>query len=489
MDICDARCALWRALAGMVLLAGCSMGRAAEGPHARRPPAGSPPVASPDFDASAMRVRTLLEQLVAADTENPPGNEARAAALGAARLQAAGISYQLFEFAPGRQNLIARIKGNGSAKPLLLLAHIDVVPTAGQSWTSPPHRLTEKDGYLVGRGTTDDLSDAALDLEVLVLLSELKVPLRRDVILAWTGDEERGGEGLRWQLQQSPEVLKDAAFALNEGGGVEIDAAGKGKSAALHVAEKIYQDFTIRTRGRSGHSSRPVPDNAIYKLAAALRRLGEHRFPPRFLPVTRAFFLATADSEKPPVGAAMRALATARGELPGDALNALDENPGIASLLRTTCVATQLAGGTGPNVLPAEAKANVNCRILPDETVEGTRRRLQEVVGDSAVEVVAEASFGGSPPIPSEGEAPAALEVVTHRFFPGIPVVPYMSNYVTDSRQLRAAGILAYGFTGLALTDEDSSRAHGADERIPAGSLRRAMEMTWALVVELAGAH
>jgi len=478
---------LWRGLVGMTLVAGCSTGRQAETSHAQQRTAASQAGSTtPDFDASVTRVRTLLEQLVAADTENPPGNEARAAALGAARLQAAGIPYQRFEFAPGRQNLIARIKGNGSARPLLLLAHTDVVPTAGQSWSSPPHRLTEKDGYLVGRGTTDDLSDAAMDLEVIVLLQELKVPLRRDVILAWTGDEERGGEGIRWQLQRHPEVLNDAALAMNEGGGVEIDATGKGKSAALHVAEKIYQDFTVRARGQSGHSSRPVPDNAIYKLAAALRRLGEHRFPPRFLPVTRAFFLATADSEKPAIGAAMRALASARGGLPREALIALDENPGIASLLRTTCVATQLAGGTGPNVLPAEAKANVNCRILPDETVEGTRRHLQEVVGDSAVEIVAEESFGGSPPVPIDGEGPAALEAVTRRFFPGIPVVPYMSNFVTDSRQLRAAGILAYGFTGMALTDEDSSRAHGADERIPVGALRPAIEMTYALVRALA---
>src|SRR6266436_2297893 len=472
----------------MALVAGCSTGRQAETSHAQQRTAASRAGSTtPDFDASVTRVRTLLEQLVAADTENPPGNEARAAALGAARLQAAGISYQVFEFAPGRQNLIARIKGNGSAKPLLLVAHTDVVPTAGQTWTSPPHRLTEKDGYLVGRGTTDDLYDAALDLEVLVLLKEHGNPLRRDVIVAWTGDEERGGEGIRWQLQHHPEALNDAALALNEGGGVELDAAGKGKAAAVHVAEKIYQDYSVRARGKSGHSSRPVPDNAIYKLAAALRRLGEYRFPPRFLPVTRAFFLATAQSEKPAIGAAMRTLASAAGELPRDALNTLDEEPAISALLRTTCVATQLSGGTGPNVLPAEAKANVNCRILPDETVEGTRRRLQEIAGDN-VEVVAEAEFGGSPPIPTEGEGPAAIQAVTHRFFPGIPVVPYMSNFVTDSRSLRAAGILTYGFSGMALTDEDGSRAHGADERIPAGALRRAVEMTWSLVIELAGA-
>jgi acetylornithine deacetylase/succinyl-diaminopimelate desuccinylase-like protein len=477
------RSAGWGLIA-LVLLPCCSTGRPAEVSRAAPPAAGS---SSPDFDASAARVRKLLEELVAADTENPPGNEGRAAAIGAERLQAAGIPYQLFEFAPGRQNLIARIKGNGSAKPLLLLAHTDVVPTARQTWTSSPHRLTEKDGYLVGRGTTDDLSDAAVDLEVLMLLYERKVALRRDVIVAWTGDEERGGVGVRWQLQHHPESL-DAGLAFNEGGGVEVDASGNGKSAAVHVAEKIYQDFSVRAQGKSGHSSRPVPDNAIYKLAAALQRLGEYRFPARFLPVTRAFFLATADRQKAEIGAAMRAVASARGDFPQDALKSLDENPAIASLLRTTCVATQLAGGTGPNVLPADARANVNCRILPDETVEGTRRRLQEVAGNE-VEVVAEENFGGSPPIPSDGEGPAAIEAVTHRFFPGIPVVPYMSNFVTDSRQLRAAGILAYGFSGMALTDEEASRAHAADERIPAGALRRAVEITWSLVLALAAAR
>jgi acetylornithine deacetylase/succinyl-diaminopimelate desuccinylase-like protein len=445
------------------------------------------PAPAPDFDAAAANVRRLLERLVAANTENPPGDEARAAAAGAQRLTQAGITFQLFDFAPGRQNLVARIKGNGSARPLLLLAHTDVVPTVGQSWASPPHQLTEKDGYLVGRGTTDDLFAAALHLETLVLLHERKVPLRRDVIVAWTGGEERSGDGVRWQLQHHPESFGDAAVALNEGGGVEIDGSGKGKSGVLHVAEKIYHDFTLRAHGKSGHSSRPVPDNAIYKLAEALRRLGEFRFPARFLPVTRNYFLATAGSEKPAIGAAMRALANASRPLPGDALNTLDQEPSIAALLRTTCVATQLAAGTGPNALPSEANANVNCRILPDETVEGTRRKLVEAIANPAVEVVAGMEWGGSPPTSSEGEVPAALASVTRRFYPGIPFVPYMSSFVTDSRYLRAAGIPTYGFDGIALTDEDSSRAHGVDERIPVGSLRRAVEMNYAIAIAIAG--
>ncbi len=444
--------------------------------------------APPDLSASLPRVRALLEQLVAAETVNPPGNEARAAGVGAARLRAAGVPHQVFEFAPGRANLVARLKGDGSAKPLLLLAHTDVVPTTNQPWTSPPHQLAEKDGYLVGRGTLDDLGAAALWLEVVQVLHERKVPLRRDVILAWTGDEERGGDGLAWQLEHARDSIADAGLALNEGGGVELDAKGKAMSCAIHVAEKIYVDFELRARGPSGHSSRPLPDNAIYRLSRALARLGPHRFPPRFLPVTRAFFLATASAEEPALRDAMKALAASEGALPPDALQVLDRKPSVASLLRTTCVATQLAGGSGPNVLPAEATANVNCRILPDESPEDVRRRLAEVVGDPGIEIVAKPGFGGaSPQSPLGGDGPDAIARVVRRHFPDVPVIPYMSSFVTDSRALRAAGIPTYGFDGIATTDEESSRAHAADERMPARALGPALQMMYELVLDLAG--
>ena len=185
------------------------------------------PAANADLDGLAARVRTLVEALVAADTENPPGNEARAVAVGAARLRAEGIPFETFEFAPGRSNLIVRLKGDGSGKPLLLLAHIDVVPTAGQPWTVPAHQVTVKGDRLYGRGVYDDLSMAAAELEVAILLAKTRTPLRRDVIVAWTGGEETAGDGLRWQLANHPEAIADAGLVLNEGGNFRLGPDGK----------------------------------------------------------------------------------------------------------------------------------------------------------------------------------------------------------------------------------------------------------------------
>jgi len=442
--------------------------------------------AGPDFGASAGRVRKLLEELVAANTENPPGNEARAVAIGAGRLREAGVPHQVFEFAPGRSNLIARLKGDGSAKPLLLLAHIDVVPTAGQPWTVPPHQVTEKGDRILGRGVMDDLSMAAAELEVILLLEKAGTPLRRDVILAWTGGEETGGDGIRWQLQHHPEALADAGLAFNEGGGLRLGDDGKVKDASLLVAEKIYQDFTLRTKGTSGHSSAPRPDNAIYRLARALDRLGRNPFPPRLLPVTRAWFADAAATEEPRVAEAMRSIAGSKGPLPEPALDVIAAKPGMAALLRTTCVATQLSAGTGKNVLPAEATANVNCRILPDQSSEEVRLALVDLIADPGVEVmpVEKAIEGKASPI--DGEGPAALRAVLGRLYPGVPLIPKLVNYFTDSRSLTAVGITAYGIGLFPMTDQDGLTAHAADERMPAASLGPGVELIHALVTELA---
>ena len=246
--------------------------------------------APPDPDALAARVRKLLEALVAADTENPPGNEARAVAVGAARLRAEGIPFETFEFAPGRSNLIVRIKGDGTEKPLLLLAHIDVVPTAGQPWTVPAHQVTVKGDRLYGRGVYDDLPMAAAELEVAILLAKARVPLRRDVIVAWTGGEETAGDGIRWQLANHPGAIADAGLVLNEGGNFRLGPDGKPSRAGFLVAEKGYQDFAIRVKGAGGHSSAPRPGNAIVRLAQALDRIDRSPFPPRLVPAARTWF-------------------------------------------------------------------------------------------------------------------------------------------------------------------------------------------------------
>jgi acetylornithine deacetylase/succinyl-diaminopimelate desuccinylase-like protein len=436
------------------------------------------------YTSATASARELLAELVAADPSNPPGNEARVVAIGARRLTEAGIPFEVTEFAPGRQNLVARLDGAGSAGPLLLLAHIDVVGTEGQTWSSDPHVLTEADGYLVGRGVGDDLGMAALELEVMVFLKQTGTPLRRDVILAWTGDEESGGAGIQWLLEHDPESIA-AELVINEGGGLVLGEDGKLKLVDLQTAEKIYQDFTVTARGPTGHSSVPLSENAIYRLAAGLERLGRHRFLPRLLPVTRAYLAERANVEAPELAAAIRTLVSVDGPLPAAAVGVVDADPVLSALLRTTCVATLLTGGTRVNALPAEASANVNCRILPDQKVDDIQRDLRGVLADTTLEVQPVEDFSHAEPSPLEGPGPAAIRKVVGEMWPGVPVVPSMSLGATDSRFLRARGVAAYGINPIANTEEDDRRAHGVDERIPAASLRTGLEFLHRLVLEL----
>ncbi len=443
------------------------------------------PVGPAAYDRAVEDFRKLLSALVAADTTNPPGNEARATAIFAKRLEAEKIPYRTTEFAPGRRNLVARLEGDGSARPLLLLAHVDVVGTEGQPWTTAPHRVTEKDGFLVGRGVSDDLGMAVMEVETLILLKRSGVKLRRDVIVALTGDEESGGEGIRYQLAHDPKSI-EAEIALNEGGGIRLDDDGRPSFVGLQAAEKIYQDFAIVAKGPTGHSSVPLAGNPIHRLSRALDRIGAHRFTDRLLPVTREHLAARAAVEPPDVAAAMRALASAPGELPGDALAVLEKNPIVAAFFHTTCVATLVRGGMRENALPNEARANVNCRILPDERIEEVRVKLVEVVGDPEVTIDPVGSFGGGLPSGISGPLPEALKKVAGEIWPGIPIIPTLSVGATDSRFLRERGIAAYGLSPIAMTESDARRAHGIDERIPLASLRPGIEFFHRLVLELA---
>ena len=441
-----------------------------------------------DFADAAHATRALLAELVAADTSNPPGNEARAAKIGAARLKAAGIPSRVMEFAPGRANLVARIEGDGSAPPLLMLAHSDVVGTEGQAWSTDPHELTEAGGYLIGRGVSDDLGMAALEIEVLILLHERKVELKRDVVVAWTGDEESGGLGLGWLLENESRQVS-AEIVLNEGGGLVLGDDGRPSRIEIQTAEKIYQDFELVTRGTTGHSSVPLADNAISRLARGLALLDAHRFPARLVPVTRAYLASRASLEPAERAAAMRALADAEGVLPVDAVRVLDADPDLAATLRTTCVPTQVSGGTRANALPAEARATVNCRLLPDERPAKLRDKLVEIVDDPAIEVRELGDFGSGAASPVDGAAPRVIGEVAEQMWPDIAVVPFMSRGATDSRLMRARGMQAYGIDPFAMTEEDGRRAHGIDERIPATSLEPAVEFLYRIVVALASDH
>ena len=445
------------------------------------------PSRAADYDDAARSARKLLSQLVAADTSNPPGNEERAVKLGAQMLKSAKIQHEVVAFAPGRQDLVARLKGSGSEKPLLLLAHVDVVGTQDQKWTTAPHQLTEKADMLLGRGVLDDLSMAAISLEVMRLLQREHAKLRRDVIMAWTGDEESGGAGIRYLLDKRRGLI-DAGLALNEGGGLILDENGKLRVAQIQVGEKTYQDYELVTRGPTGHSSVPQTENAIYRLSRALSRLSHSTPPARLTPATRAFLKGQAEVESPDVAKAMRELADAQGEpLPAESLAMLEQDPAHAATLHTTCVATMVQGGTRENALPAEARANINCRILPGETPDDVRRWITNVIMDPQVDIRMTKDYGVAEASPVEGEAMAAILSVVGKMWPGTPVVPSVSAAATDSRHLRAAGIPSYGIDPVPVTEADALRAHGADERIPAASLRQGVEFMHRLVLELAG--
>ncbi len=440
-----------------------------------------------DYDRMASDVRALLKQMVEADTTNPPGNEARIVKIVQQRYKEAGISFEILEFATGRQNIIARLKavGTSTEKPVMLLAHIDVVGTANQAWTVPPHKLTEKDGYLYGRGVEDDLGMAALAVESLVYLKKSSVKLRRDVIVALTGDEESNGTGIQYLLQTKPSLI-DAAFAINEGGDLSVGKDGKVSFVNLQVAEKIYQDFEVVATGTTGHSSVPLKDNAIYKLSQALDKLSKYVRPARLIPATRAYYGERAKVESPPLSTAMTKLAKSKTSLPADALKILEANPIHSANLRTTCIATMLSGGTRVNALPAGASANINCRLLPDESVGQLKSDLSKVVGSSVEVRLVGGDEGHFPASSVEGEAVLAIKKVTNQFWPNLPIVPTMSRGASDSKYLRGKGIPSYGFNPMPMTEEDSRRAHGIDERIPVASVRTGVEIMHLLLLELA---
>jgi acetylornithine deacetylase/succinyl-diaminopimelate desuccinylase-like protein len=443
-------------------------------------------LAPAEYDQAAREVRQILGELVAADTTNPPGDEGRAVALAAARLQAEGIPFDVHAFAPGRENLVARLRGDGSGPPILLLAHTDVVGTAGQPWSSPPHAVSERDGFLVARGVAEALGMAAAELEVMVLLQRERVPLRSDVVLVWTGDGEAAGEGIRALLERRPELVRSGGIALAEGGGPVLSGGGV-RFVSVAAAEKTVQDFAIRVRGTPGSASRPEGTNAIARLARAIARVDEKPFPPQLQPVTRAYFRARAPIEEGDLAAAMRTLGQAPGAPPADALAVIDRDPALATLLRTTCVPTLVSGGTHASALPADAAVTVSCRILPEDTVNEIALWLSQAISDPAVEVApaAPGSLGGFSPV--EGAFRNALvKAVRRAYGTAAPIVPAMTPSSIECRTMRSRGISCYGVHPFALADADAARVHGADERVPAASVRSGVEFLYALVYELA---
>jgi acetylornithine deacetylase/succinyl-diaminopimelate desuccinylase-like protein len=446
--------------------------------------ADAPPPPSPTFAADT---RAALDALVAVDTSH--GHETELLTPIADRLRPT-TSVELLESSPGHGNLVWRYKGAGSKRPLLLIAHVDVVPVDGQPWTVPPFHVTDKEGFLWGRGVNDDKGMAAAMLALSAELERTKPRFSRDVIFALTSGEETGGaSGAQW-LAQSHKELLDAEIALNEGGAIRLDDdAAKVVEVGLGAAEKTFQSYRLMVRGKGGHSSIPPTDSdPVLTLARALVKIGEYRFPARVIPATREELAADAKLEKPPIAEA-EARVAAQGKVSDEDEKVLATDRLVNAHLRTTCVTTQLQGSPQDNVLPTSAEAIVNCRILPDETREDTTATLQRVVGDPAVEIAPVKDFGFGPYSPTEGEVTRAVKKVAAALWPAATVVPTMGTGATDSRHLRAIGIRAYGVSVAPVTRPEALSghlAHGPDERRPAKWLGEGAEFLRRLTYELA---
>jgi acetylornithine deacetylase/succinyl-diaminopimelate desuccinylase-like protein len=390
----------------------------------------------------------------------------------------------VFEPTPKRGNLIARLHGTGKNKPILLVAHLDVVEAKRDDWTTDPFKLVELDGFLYGRGTADDKFMAAAWLANMIRWKQEGFRPSRDLVLVLETDEElvaASQVGMTWLIANHRDML-DAAFALNEGGGVAVKD-GKPAWNSLQTAEKVFQSFTLEVKNKGGHSSQPRKDNAIYELADALVKLEKLEFPVELNDTTRNYFAKMATLEHGQLAADMTA-ALAPHPDPA-AIARLSELPPYNAQLRTTCVATRLDAGHADNALPQLARATVNCRLLPGDKVEDVQATLVKTIENPNVAVTSLERDVASEPSPLDKQLVAAIEQMTQKFWPGIPVIPTMNAGATDGRFLRNAGIPTYGHSGLAGNIFDV-RAHGKDERVSIKAFDKGVEYLYELVTQLA---
>ncbi len=414
--------------------------------------------------------RDLYKELVETNTTLSSGSCTLAAERMAARMKAAGFDDgQLTLFAaaehPKEGGLVAVYPGTSkTAKPILLVAHIDVVEAKREDWERDPFVMVEENGYFYGRGTLDDKAQAAIWTDTLIRFKQQGYRPKRTVKLALTCGEETNGafNGAEW-LAANKRDLIDAEFALNEGGGGDGDGKGKVIGQSVQVGEKTFANFRLETRNPGGHSSVPVRDNAIYQLSRALTKIDEHEFPVEMTDTTRRFFAEAGAARGDAVGNAMVALAKNPADKAAEATVNTDRF--LHGNIRTTCVATLLDGGHAPNALPQRAGANINCRIFPGHSIESIRDELVKVIGDPGVTVTQLPPKRPAPPPPLDPKILAPMQKLVSKYWPGVKVIPSMANGYTDATFLGAAGIPTYGIPGI-WGDPDGNGVHGLDERV-----------------------
>jgi acetylornithine deacetylase/succinyl-diaminopimelate desuccinylase-like protein len=416
-------------------------------------------------EAEQQLAREVYKQMIEVKSGFTTGSTTPIAESVAARFKTAGFpSSDIFVGGaiPTKANVVVRYHGTGAHKPILLLAHIDVVEAKREDWTVDPFIFLEKDGYFYGRGTADDKAQAAVWVATLLRFKRESYKPDRDLILALTADEEGGGpyNGVDWLLKKHRDLI-EAEFALNEGArGMLVN--GKRVENDIGLAEKQFVNLRWEVRNKGGHSARPIRDNAIYHLADALHRLADFEFDFHLNDITREYFRQAAKTTSGALAADMAAVA--EGDREAMRRVAAASAP-LNAMMRTTCVATQLEGGHATNALPQLAAANINCRLLPDDSVERVVAELTKLVAEDQVKITVSVSEGGSPASPLRPDITKAFNRITDTMWPGIVTVPTMAVGGSDGRYLRAAGIPTYGVQGF-FQDRDDVRAHGRDERM-----------------------
>ncbi|MBY0489370.1 MAG: M20/M25/M40 family metallo-hydrolase [Gemmatimonadaceae bacterium] len=436
-------------------------------------------------DQDRALAREIYKEMVEVQSGFSTGSTTPIAEKTAARLKAAGFpAADIFVggAAPHKHNLVVRYHGTGARKPILLMAHIDVVEAKKEDWSMDPFTFNEKDGYYYGRGVGDDKAQASIWIATLLRFKREGFTPDRDIIVALTADEEGGGpyNGVDWLLKNHRELI-DAEFALNEGGWGEAEA-GKPIANDIQVAEKYVVNYRLEVRNKGGHSSLPVPDNAIYHLAGALSKIGTFGFPLKTNAVTREYFRVMSTLEKGPLA---KDLALVAKNDPMAMQRVAKASVNFNATLRTTCVATMLEGGHAKNALPQLAAAEVNCRVHPDDKVEYVTATLNKVVGDTAVHISVEGTPTAGPVSPMRDDVMGTTKAITSEMWNGVQTVPIMVMGATDGKATRSAGIPTYGIMGL-FFDRDDVRFHGRDERVRVQAYHEAQTFLYTLVKRLA---
>lgn len=440
--------------------------------------------ANPDsYDELAREIyRELVETR---SSENFPENTHRLLDGVAARLRKEGFPEESMTFVPSGKvkNLVVRYKGTGAKKALITMAHVDVVDADPDAWQADPFTLATIDGYYYGRGTSDNKAGAATLITNFIRLRREGFQPARDLIMVLTGDEESTMGGITAVTQERPELIDDADLAFNtDAGGGELGPDGRPQVLSIQMSEKLYQSYTLTVVNAGGHSSRPRPDNAIYRLARALTRLETFRFPIRMNEVVRESLRVRAEVKGGDSGELMAA-AAAENPDPEVLRRLAAADPALNASIRTTCVATMLQAGVAENALPRLARATVNCRLLPGETPEEVHATLREIVSDPEVKVERIGVSKPSDPSPLRLDVMTKLRTLSKEFFGDAPIAPAQGTGATDGLRVRQLGIPVYGFSGLVTGPEDR-RAHGLDERVPVESFHRAVRFWYQLLKE-----